>query len=172
MENLLNKLLFLAQRENQLVQGKTFTPTDISSLIDQLIEKQRLIDKEHNYKILRNHSLILNIDRDLILQCLRELLKNSSKYSLPGKKIIIDSYTKREFHIIKIIDSGKGISEENIKFVFDRFHIEDESRNRQKNSFGLGLSIVKEIIELHNGKIDIKSSIGKGTSVSIFLPLS
>ncbi|MCS5422423.1 MULTISPECIES: sensor histidine kinase [Psychrilyobacter] len=171
MENLLKKLLFLARKENNILKNN-IVPFEISVLIQELMEKQQLIDKDHTYKIIRNKTSILNADKDLILQALRELLKNSSKYTLENRQISIDSFHRRKYHYIVIKDQGKGIPKENLKHVFERFYIQDESRNRQKNSFGLGLSIVKDIIKLHDGNIYIVSELNVGTTVTIKLPRS
>ena len=171
MENLLKKLLFLARKENKMLKNN-IVPFEISSLIKELMEKQQLIDKDHNYKIIRNKISILNIDKDLILQALRELLKNSSKYTLENREISIDSFHRKKYHYIVIKDQGKGIPKENLKHVFERFYIQDESRNRQKNSFGLGLSTVKDIVELHDGNIYIESEFNKGTTITIELTKS
>lgn len=169
MENLLKKLLFLARKENNILKNNIVS-FEISILIEELMEKQQLIDKDHIYKIIRNKVSILNADKDLILQALRELLKNSSKYTLKNREIFIDSFYKKKYHYIVIKDQGKGIPEKNLKYVFERFYIQDESRNRQKNSFGLGLPIVKDIITLHNGNIYIESEFNQGTTVTIELP--
>jgi signal transduction histidine kinase len=168
MENLLKKLLFLARKENNTLKNN-IVPFEISALIHELMEKQQLIDKNHTYKIIRNKISILDADKDLILQALRELLKNSSKYTPENREISIDSFHKKKYHYIVIKDQGKGIPKENLKHVFERFYIQDESRNRQKNSFGLGLSIVKDIIKLHDGNIYIESEFNKGTTVTIEL---
>jgi len=169
MENLLKKLLFLARKENNVLKNNIVS-FEISILIQELIEKQRLIDKDHSYKVIRNEISNLNIDKDLILQALREILKNSSKYTPKNLEISIDSFFNKKCHYIIIKDQGKGIQKKHLKYVFERFYIQDESRNRQKNSFGLGLSIVKDIIKLHDGNIFIESELGNGTTVTIELP--
>jgi len=169
MESLLQNLLFLARKENETLKNNILS-FEVSTLIKELIEKQQLIDHDHTYTIIRNKKSSVNIDKNLILQALRELLKNSSKYTPVGGVISIDSYSKKDNHYIVIKDSGQGIPKENLKHVFERFYIQDESRNRQKNSFGLGLSIVKDIIKLHGGEIHITSELNKGTIVSIKLP--
>jgi len=170
MEKLLQKLLFLARKESETLKSEII-PTDISKIIKELVEKQQLIDHDHKYELIRNKASTINLDKDLILQSLRELLKNSSKYTPSGEVISIDSFRKKKFHYIIIKNPGKGIPKENLKYVFDRFYIQDKSRNRQKNSFGLGLSIVKDIVKLHNGNINITSEIDKETVVTIELPV-
>ena len=170
MEKLLQKLLFLARKESETLKSEII-PTDISKIVKELVEKQQLIDQDHKYELIRNKVSTINLDKDLILQSLRELLKNSSKYTPSGEVITIDSFRKKKFHYIIIKNPGKGIPKENLKYVFDRFYIQDKSRNRQKNSFGLGLSIVKDIVKLHNGNINITSEIDKETVVTIELPV-
>jgi len=170
MEKLLQKLLFLARKESETLKSEII-PTDISKIVKELVEKQQLIDQDHKYELIRNKASTINLDKDLILQSLRELLKNSSKYTPSGEVITIDSFRKKKFHYIIIKNPGKGIPKENLKYVFDRFYIQDKSRNRQKNSFGLGLSIVKDIVKLHNGNINITSEIDKETVVTIELPV-
>ncbi|MCK5780289.1 MAG: HAMP domain-containing protein [Psychrilyobacter sp.] len=169
MENLLKQLLFLARKENETLKNK-IEPFQISDLISELIEKQQLVDKNHIYTIIKNDSAIINLDKTLLLQALRELLKNSSKYTPDGGNISIESFIKKDSYHIIIRDTGKGIPEKNLKFIFERFYIQDDSRNRQKNSFGLGLSIVKDIVKLHDGKISVKSKVDKGTSIFIEFP--
>jgi len=170
MENLLQKLLFLAKKENRTIKSD-IKPFQISNLITELIEKQKIVDKDHTYTIIKNNSAIVNLDKTLLLQALRELLKNSSKYTPSGGIISIESFFKKDVHYIIIRDTGKGIPKENIDKVFERFYIQDQSRNRQNNSFGLGLSIVKDIVQLHGGKISIKSKVNQGTSIFLEFPI-
>ena len=79
--------------------------------------------------------------------------------------------SQKDSCIIEIIDNGKGIKKENIKNIFNRFFREESSRSRDYGGLGLGLPIVKKILNLHNGDITIHSEIDKGTSVKIFLPI-
>jgi signal transduction histidine kinase len=72
---------------------------------------------------------------------------------------------------ITVTDTGVGIPKEDIPLVFDRFYRSDKSRNKESGGHGLGLSIAKWIIGSHNGKIEVESTVGKGTKVSVLLPL-
>lgn len=73
---------------------------------------------------------------------------------------------------LQVLDDGTGIKEENLSKIFDRFYQEDASRTTSKNGAGLGLSMVKWIVEAHKGKIDVQSLVQEGTLFTITLPIS
>ena len=75
-----------------------------------------------------------------------------------------------EVHV-HIKDTGRGIPEEDLPYIFDRFYMVDKARSRSGGGSGLGLSIVKKIINLHGFKVKVKSEQGKGTCISIAIPL-
>jgi len=72
--------------------------------------------------------------------------------------------------LLEIIDTGIGIPEEYLDRIFERFYVVNKSRSRELGGTGLGLSIVKHIIALHNGKIEVKSEVGKGSKFIITIP--
>jgi len=170
MENLIKKLLFLARKESSMITSN-LEKKDISIILRNIIEKQILVDPSHNYSIISNEESVLYIDEGLVAQVIRELLKNASKYTPEGKNIRIGSYISENHHIIQIIDEGIGISDEMKDNIFERFFIANESRNRQLTSFGLGLSIVKEIVNLHDGEISVSSEVDKGTTFTLKFPI-
>ena len=101
---------------------------------------------------------------------LRALLDNSIKFT-PLNGTIGLLFAKDEENIIfTIVDTGVGISEEEKDLIFERFYRVDKARERETGGSGLGLSIVKWIVDAHDGQIDIDSVIGKGTSVMVSLP--
>jgi signal transduction histidine kinase len=77
---------------------------------------------------------------------------------------------RKDFVKIEIIDSGNGISANDIKEIFERFYRVDKSRHKDTKGHGLGLSIAKEVIELHKGHVSVNSEIGKGTIFTIEIP--
>ena len=95
----------------------------------------------------------------------KNLIENAIKY---GNDKAINIELKKENKIKVIIeDFGIGISKEALPHIFDRFYREDEARNREIKSYGLGLSIVKEILTLLNIDIQIESELGKGTKITL-----
>lgn len=111
-----------------------------------------------------------NIDKEQFSQVLANLLSNAIKYTNVNGKIHIKAYEDCDNVIISIKDNGIGIPQNDIKSIFERFYRVDKSRDKETGGIGIGLSIVKSIIDVHNGSIYVKSKINKGTEVVIKLP--
>ncbi len=109
-------------------------------------------------------------DLNRIEQVLINLIENSIKYGkINGTtKVSIANYNEHQF-IIKVQDDGEGIEERNLSRLFERFYRVDKSRSRDQGGSGLGLSIVKHIIETHNQQVFVESEIGKGSDFSFTL---
>jgi len=125
-----------------------------------------LLELENN-----NNSVInVNADQERILQVLTNLIVNSIKYGSNNghTKVIVEDYNKEKV-IIRVIDNGEGIEQEHLPRLFERFYRIDKNRSRKKGGSGLGLSIVKHIIEAHQEQIFVESKIGVGTEFSFTL---
>ena len=100
------------------------------------------------------------------------MLDNAAKYSKPPAKITIEvQRLEKDEVMIRISDEGMGIPPEDLKRIFERFYRVDKTHSRRLGGAGLGLSIVKTIIDKHKGKIEATSEVGKGTRFTITLPL-
>jgi signal transduction histidine kinase len=114
--------------------------------------------------------VMLTADEDLLSQVWINLLHNSIKFTPEHGSILVILNRSPDRVIFKISDTGGGIPEEERDRIFERFYKADTSRNRSKGGSGLGLSIVKKIVDLHNGTIQVDSEAGRGTSFTISLP--
>ncbi len=103
-------------------------------------------------------------DKSKIKQVLINLLDNAIKYNSENSRIKISFFDMDKNHLIEITDEGYGISEQDLPRVFERFYRTDKARSRDKGGTGLGLAIVKHIIEAHNQTINVRSTIGVGTT--------
>ncbi|MDR1116998.1 MAG: HAMP domain-containing histidine kinase [Oscillospiraceae bacterium] len=112
----------------------------------------------------------INGDRDLLSQVWINLLNNAIKFTPENGEITISLAEENGDVIVKIIDTGLGIAPEDKAHIFERFYKADKSRDRSFGGNGLGLSIVKKIVELHGGSITVESEKGKGTTFSVILP--
>ena len=147
---------------------------DIIKLVENVFElfemkaakKQITLTFDMNYQ----HPIIVNADKERIQQVLTNLIVNSIKYgrSKGTTEVSIENLIKHKA-IIRITDNGEGIDEENLPRLFERFYRVDKSGSRKEGGSGLGLSIVKHIIEAHEEKMYVESELGVGSEFSFTL---
>lgn len=135
----------------------------------QLLE-WTLTKKELSVRMRVSEQLLVSGDEVLLAQVWSNLLSNAVKHISHGQSIDIQAYQKENMCVVEITDTGDGIPEEQLPFIFDRFYRGDRSRSRNAGSAGLGLSIVQKIVHLHGGNIKVHSQKGKGTTFTIRLP--
>lgn len=167
---LISQLLFLVRSE----EGKEYLNLEKISLTliaESVVNQIKDLAKRKDIKMSINSTqdFKLMVDQTLITVLFLNIIKNSIKYNKNGGFINIRLFKKENNVIISFEDNGIGISKEDLPYVFDRFY--QASRARTGKGSGIGLAIVKEITELHNGKISIKSKLGKGSQVKVSLPL-
>jgi signal transduction histidine kinase len=110
-------------------------------------------------------------DKDRLMQILSNILNNALKYTPAGKSVTISVQTEMDGYIgFKIQDEGSGMAEDDIPHIFERFYRGDKSRDRKTGGVGIGLSIVKALMDAHKGVIKVKSRLNKGTSVTLWFP--
>jgi len=113
---------------------------------------------------------IIACDAEKIERVVLNLISNAIKFSDKGDEIFIDVNAKDEFVKISVNDNGIGIEEKNLDVIFDRFKQVDKSLSRNTEGTGIGLSLVKSIVELHSGCIYAESEVGKGSKFIVKLP--
>lgn len=111
-----------------------------------------------------------NIDR--LKQVLTNLLDNAINHSYSGSVVTVELGVREGFAFIAVKDNGPGIPQEELENIWERFYKVDKSRFRRGTGSGLGLSIVRKIVEVHGGKVTVDSELGKGSIFTVFLPLS
>jgi len=114
--------------------------------------------------------VVLKYDSPRIHQALLNIVDNAIKYSNPDGKVNIELKNGKSNAVIVISDSGMGIEENEVEHIFDRFYRIDKARSSDIQGSGLGLSIVKWIVDAHNGKITVTSQLRKGTTFVLTLP--
>ena len=110
-------------------------------------------------------------DEGRILQVLSNLVTNAIRHTSEGGKIAISGELDNEEAVIRVADSGEGIPENKLDHLFDRFYRVDPSRQSTSGESGLGLSIVKALVETHGGRVSVQSEVGIGTTFSFTLPI-
>ena len=170
VSKLVSRLLLLARIDSNR-QKINKEKVDFSVLVDIATDGMRELAKSKNIVILTDVSenTIVNADEALLLSAVSNLISNGIKYGRESGHVIIKASKYGDSTEIVVADNGIGISSENLEKIWDRFYRVDDVRNDEYGSSGLGLSMVKSIVELHNGKIFVKSQLGKGTEFRIVL---
>lgn len=169
MTVLIERLLFLARGDSESIKLQK-EEMDLGPFIEEVIYESRLIAPEHHINGKVDGKISIKADRKLIKQMLRALMDNGIKYTPEGGSVKIHAAKKQNKIEITVVDSGIGIPEEDLPHIFERFYRVDKSRSREEGGSGLGLSIVKWIVEIHLGTIHVNSEQGKGTMITIALP--
>ena len=169
LANLSNNIQQLSKLENKkgLIQKqKVAIDEQIRKCI--IILNNKLEEKNIEIGMDEDKDVFLNVNEDMMHQVWINLINNAIKYTDDNGRIdiIIDEFKNRV--VVEVKDTGRGIKEENVDKIFEKFYQEDSSHNSEGN--GLGLAIVKKIVELHKGTIEVKSKIGEGSSFIVTIP--
>lgn len=170
MSQIVQKLLTLARLSSDKVElniediNICKTIHEAVKLLNPLAEQKGI-----SINISGNEQPVIRGDRAVLLELFTNLIDNAVKYNTPHGKIDISIRKEMDFIVTEIKDTGIGIPEGDLDRVFDRFYRVDKSRSRESGGIGLGLSICEEIVKLHGGRIEIKSKVGEGTTVTVYL---
>ncbi len=149
---------------------------DIRELVREVFEDLEIQAKKRKIGLFikegTDRSFFVEADRERIRQVLVNLVSNSIKYGKESGHTKVGFYDMENYILIEVTDNGIGISADHIRHLFDRFYRVDKSRSRTQGGSGLGLSIVKHIIEAHNQTINARSSVGVGSTFGFTLKKS
>lgn len=145
-------------------------PVPVAALIARVAELYRYLaeDKQISLAASCPPDLTATIDRPRIEQALANLLDNAVKYTPAGGKVQIEAYQQLPFVVLAVRDSGPGLSPAVILRIWDRLYRGDKSRSTR--GLGLGLSLVKAVVEAHGGRVEVVSEPGQGSRFSMYLP--
>ncbi len=152
----------------------TPTPVEITDIVTRTVFtfEQRIEEKGIEVRGLDAEKHLVEADADLIHQVVYNLIDNAVKFVDQGGCLEFGYRTEGSMTLVSVKNSGQGVASEEIPKLFDRFYKSDKSRSLDKNGVGLGLSIVKTIINLHNGEIFVRSEPGQYTEFVFSLPTS
>jgi two-component system sensor histidine kinase VicK len=172
MNRIVSDLLQLSQMDYDQKKWN-FRKIDLDELLEDVHLKMQISakDKSHSLKYFVQSGVgeVLG-DRDAIEQVILNIVSNAIKYTPEAGEINIQAYTRDHRACIEIEDNGMGIPEKDVPRIFERFYRVDKARSREMGGTGLGLSIAKQILDEHQGDIELESTYGEGTTVRILLP--
>ncbi|HEX7227393.1 MAG TPA: ATP-binding protein [Candidatus Binatia bacterium] len=171
---LINDLLDLVRLEFGKMEVNS-EPVDIDRLVHGVANavKNTAQDREIEISVMTDHSVGTMVgDSDKLERILLNLLFNAIKFTPAGGRIEITATRAERELLLVISDTGTGISQEQLPFIFDRFWQADTSAQRKNQGLGIGLALVRELVEIQGGEVSASSELGKGTRFTIRLPYS
>lgn len=172
LNSLTNNMLTLAKTGSNMTKIEK-EPTDVASFLNKIMTPYREMGDLEGKLV----ELDVNVDRSVALdrkrihQLLVLLLDNALKYSDTGATVKVSAVIEKKRLVLTVADTGRGISNEAKKHIFDRFYREDKTGNRETGGTGLGLSIAEWIVQAHNGRIIVSDNQPQGTIFKVSLPL-
>lgn len=170
---LVNQLEKLLAAENPQIKLEKIE-LDAGSVLEALWEIFLPIFKEKGVELYIEESPreeLFEADKDRLMQILTNILNNALKYTPEGKSVTISISTEKDGYVGFVIrDEGSGMNEDDIPLIFERFYRGDKSRDRKTGGIGIGLSVVKALMDAHKGIIKVKSKLNRGTTVTLWFP--
>lgn len=161
---LVNDILTLSKMQSN-IESLDIEEFDLISLIDDILERYKVLKETESYTFNFNHKkkkIMIKADRKKLEQVIYNLVNNAINYTGEDNSVTIN-ITGENDYVVEIIDTGKGIKEEDLPYIWDKYYKNNKKHKRNLVGTGLGLSIVKNILELHGFEHGVKSSVGKGT---------
>lgn len=172
----LNRLTTLLLDLPRLEQGKRVlarVPMELDHAVAQVAHELQLLSERHTIALdLPTLPVIIEGDTLRVEQVIYNLVQNAIKYSPAGSSITVALCADGPDAVLTVRDAGMGIPAADLPHVFDRFYRATNSVSASISGFGIGLSLVKEVVELHGGTVTVQSSVGQGTTVRVALPRS
>jgi len=172
LETIVENLLFLSRMDSQGIKF-SFRKFALDESLLEVFEKIEKIAEGKGVHLILKKIQEVNIEGESnqVERAITNLIGNAIKYTPEGGRIEMSLEEERDSAKFTIKDTGMGIPEDALPYIFDRFYRVDKARSRETGGSGLGLAIVKWIVEAHKGKIEVKSKVGEGTIFVVFLPL-
>lgn len=173
MGALVNNLLLLARHQGRLTPESLKLLTLNPFLAEIVAQFRSLAEAQGIHLTHEQLGLAIQVwaDPDLLKQVFENLLSNACKYTSAGGSVLLRLVPHPGWAVVQVIDTGMGIPEADLPYIFDRFYRVDTARSLDSGGFGLGLAIAQQIVQVHRGYIHVKSVVGQGSTFQVELPL-
>lgn len=171
---LVNNLLLLARHQGKLAPESLKLLT-LNPFLEEIILPFGVLAETQGIQLnyeQPEQAIQVWADPDLLRQVIENLLSNACKYTSTGGSVLLRLLPHPGWAVVQVIDTGIGISEADLPYIFDRFYRVDTARSLDSGGFGLGLALAKQIIQAHGGYIHVISEVSKGSKFQIELPLN
>ena len=172
-DKIINDLLALVKMDKTSA-GLSITEVDVVALTESVLKRMRPIARKHNIELTleSQRAITAEIDEVKISLLIMNLVENAIKYNKDNGWVRVTLDADHQYFFVAVEDSGMGIPESSLDHIYERFYRVDKSRSREIGGTGLGLSIARNVVIMHRGSIDVKSTLGEGTTFTVKIPLS
>ena len=172
-DKIINDLLALVKMDKTSA-GLSITEVDVVALTESVLKRMRPIARKHNIELTleSKRAITAEIDEVKISLLIMNLVENAIKYNKDNGWVRVTLDADHQYFYASVADSGMGIPEASLDHIYERFYRVDKSRSREIGGTGLGLSIARNVVIMHRGSIDVKSTVGEGTTFTVKIPLS
>ncbi len=172
LQALLEDLLTLSRLES-LEDGSERSPIQLDNLLQECLASiaPQATEKQIELEVESRSKPTFRGDRDALERLVINLLDNAVKYNRVGGSVRADLEQREEEIVFEVSDTGIGIPADSLNRVFERFYRVDKGRSRDEGGTGLGLAIVKHVAQLHGGRVEVQSRLGKGSTFRVHLPI-
>lgn len=171
LSNMINDILFLEKTENML--DISFRNINLSELLKKEVDFMKNYARDFSINIRTDitEHIYISGDEQSIRKMIDNLVKNAVDYNKTGGSVVVNLDREGSYARLSVTDDGIGIPAADIKKIFERFYKVDSSRSMYKGGSGLGLSIVKDIVEKHHGSISVNSKENEGSKFTVLIPV-
>ncbi|MBU6389576.1 HAMP domain-containing histidine kinase, partial [Patescibacteria group bacterium] len=172
MADLVSNLLILSRAEEFRKPESSETKVDLQQTASLVVNRMRAYADTYHVaiRLQSGDTVWVSGNAELLFKAVRNLVKNGVDYNRTGGTVTVTVWAADAWAVVTVADTGIGMSQDELDRVFDRFYRADASRSRQTGGSGLGLSIVKSIVEQTGGSIDLESRPEHGTVATVRLP--
>ena len=170
--SIISDLLTLVKMDRK-TQELNIAVTDVNEFMEMILKRLRPIAEKANVEVVfeSNRSVSAEIDASRLSLAFSNLVENAIKYNNENGWVRVTLDADHKFFYVKVSDSGMGIPQESLDYIFERFYRVDKSHSREIGGTGLGLAITKSAVVAHRGAIKVQSKLGEGTTFTVRIPL-
>ena len=171
-DKIINDLLALVKMDKK-ASGLSIASVDVVALTEVVLKRMRPIARKHNIDLTleSKRAITAEIDEVKISLVIMNLVENAIKYKKDNGWVKVELDADHQYFTVKVMDSGLGIPADSLDHIYERFYRVDKSRSREIGGTGLGLAIARNAVLMHRGSIDVKSTVGEGTTFIVRIPL-
>lgn len=169
---IIDNLFFISKSDNALINIEK-KEIEITSFLKNIVNSMKILGQDRNMSlvVISTNEFRANVDPLLLTQALTNLIDNAFKFGLEGTTVTVGTEKLNSGFSIEVTNLGEGIAEESISKIFERFYRADTPQTKHTGGVGLGLSVVKSIMNMHGGDVNVTSILNDKTTFSLTLPI-